>query len=114
MPETTRGAQPALPLTSDSAPAPTKQEMVLINGRKFAVHAIPAGTKGRLCNGPHCDETIYYIDASITRAPLSCEAQHGGAHPTRTAAGRGHSHFATCPDARQFSKLAPRKDGAQQ
>lgn len=65
---------------------------------------VPAGTRAGTCRG--CGAPIYWITMSTGRMhPVDCD---GDAHchvPTRDQAGRGITHFATCPQAERFKKV---------
>jgi len=66
---------------------------------------IPAGTPSKVCSGPRCTETIYFVG----NKPVSIAVYHGktgrtpaGIAPTETEDGAGISHFADCIDAPKF------------
>ncbi len=68
---------------------------------------VPAGTKPERCKGKICRGRLYWITSPNTGAKLPIDCAPGIA-PTADRAGRGVSHFTTCPDARQFSRSKKR------
>ena len=66
---------------------------------------VPKGTRASQCGGPTCKAVVFWISHPSTgRAhPVDCDVD-GGAEPTARDAGRGVSHFATCPDAALFRR----------
>lgn len=70
---------------------------------KTTYYGVPAGTRASQCNGRTCRAVIFWIEKPDgKRMPVDCDVQDGE-EPTAEDAGRGVSHFTTCPDVGQFS-----------
>lgn len=74
---------------------------------------VPAGTQASVCTGHRrpggtCSAEIFWIERPpvgaprlTARVPVDCSVP-GGQTPDSLSAGKGVSHFTTCPDAREF------------
>ena len=61
---------------------------------------VDAGTGAERCRS--CQAVVYWITTAAGRPmPVDC-AVAGGRAPTATEPGEGVSHFATCPQAKQW------------
>lgn len=71
--------------------------------REPQLFSVPAGTPARQCG--HCDLVVYWIFTPAgKRMPVDTSGQYGypPSHPNAEPhAGRGISHFVTCPGADQ-------------
>lgn len=78
--------------------------------------SVPAGTRPARCKGPSCGARVYWTRTARGKLVLVDCAVEGGVPPSESAdtgqtslletgpvhAGRGVSHFQTCPDADRF------------
>lgn len=78
---------------------------------------VPPGTVVSTCAGKRkggaCEKPVYWIEypgkdrktgkPKTVRNPIDCSVP-GGQVPTATLAGRGVSHYATCPDTGSFRR----------
>lgn len=78
---------------------------------------VPKGTRPSRCRGATCGRTdIYWVEqrsqakkyATVpenkrptVRIPVDC-AVPGGSEPDSLSAGKGETHFGTCPDSNDF------------
>lgn len=96
-----------------------RHEVAMFLARVTGAIRIPAGLKPKMCDGPHCDDMIYFVPATEKRkaTPVSVGIYHGkfgatfkGIAPTEKEDGAGISHHANCPDAEIFHKSKRRSD----
>ncbi len=82
-------------------------------------YSVPPGTPASKCRGANCGKTVFWIMTPRGKMLLvDCDVEGGrrpsaavdpkqldafSSTPERERAGRGVSHFTTCPDAAAFS-----------
>lgn len=74
---------------------------------------IPAGTKGRRCNGSTCGAMLYFVYDTNAGRQKPYDTSAPGMHPpTDRAPGKGMLHHLSCPDVNEFRRTKGKKEAA--